>query len=815
MPLTSEIKQWFIKPMPGMNTKLEDLEQDVQYVKLAQNTRYEEEPGTAYKRQPITYYNTSTLGANPIMSITRYYKSDGTIKLIAVYDTTIKVGTDATGVFTSLTLPVGFSLTAGKRMSFVVDRDLLIMSNGSDNIIAYDGTSDNICWELGSCKAKVGSGTGITRTNISYQITMETDTYICGAVSNEIASVTNEDIELSNIPLGPVGTTNRRVYRKSSETGGSYKLIATIANNTDTTYTDTTADASGGGVLPAVTDDFPKGSILKVHRERFFISGDPNNPNRVYYSEPYLPWYIRQTTNLDYMEIEKDDGDKITGIPIFMGTMQCIKRNTIRKLHITTPVSGADPSTWYADDPVAFTGCPAQWTITETPFGIIFLGWDHWYSWNGAQLTPIIDEFSIEDILITDYNDTVAHFSKGVLLWAYTDSEEGNLYHDRIGRWNFFRNKLSIDKFEGKGINCFASYDGADEAGDVYYGDSINGFVYRSENVPQWIRWNKKSQLDIATVDDVVVGGTEDDPWFEIGWDITIDELTLANIADPATQPAWLTATDYLLGDVVQNGATYYVCILAHTSGAGSEPGVGGSWATYWSLDATAIDIDSLPGTCAMEDTGGTITFPSMNINAGSLLRMYWNQDNYHDSDTVAFHIRTGATQATCEVAAWSAGYTNPNGDDISGETANVWIQIKAELTANSTAGSPRVYFADGFVQKLSYRIGGTVAENSIEFIYDTGNRNYNEPFADKIHKKLICVHDGNTGDGTFSIDWRTENSNGTFNIDMAVNPKRWESFYPSTAMGRDLSLRIYKNDLLDLKIKELKGLYTSEPIIV
>ncbi|MBK8051092.1 MAG: hypothetical protein IPK16_30735 [Anaerolineales bacterium] len=35
---------------------------------------------------------------------------------------------------------------------------------------------------------------------------------------------------------------------------------------------------------------------------------------------------------------------------------------------------------------------------------------------------------------------------------------------------------------------------------------------------------------------------------------------------------------------VVTNGGSYYRCILAHTSGASSEPGVGASWATYWDL---------------------------------------------------------------------------------------------------------------------------------------------------------------------------------------------------------------------------------------
>ena len=47
----------------------------------------------------------------------------------------------------------------------------------------------------------------------------------------------------------------------------------------------------------------------------------------------------------------------------------------------------------------------------------------------------------------------------------------------------------------------------------------------------------------------------------------------------------WVTATAYKIGDAVSNGNENYICTTAHTSAAGDEPGVGGSWATYWDLD--------------------------------------------------------------------------------------------------------------------------------------------------------------------------------------------------------------------------------------
>jgi hypothetical protein len=51
---------------------------------------------------------------------------------------------------------------------------------------------------------------------------------------------------------------------------------------------------------------------------------------------------------------------------------------------------------------------------------------------------------------------------------------------------------------------------------------------------------------------------------------------------------AWQTATAYVINDAVSNNGASYICILGHTSGASSEPGVGGDTATYWNVLAAA-----------------------------------------------------------------------------------------------------------------------------------------------------------------------------------------------------------------------------------
>lgn len=54
-----------------------------------------------------------------------------------------------------------------------------------------------------------------------------------------------------------------------------------------------------------------------------------------------------------------------------------------------------------------------------------------------------------------------------------------------------------------------------------------------------------------------------------------------------ASTSAWVTSTAYALGAFVYVGTTVYRCILGHTSGSTSQPGVGASWTTYWVADDT------------------------------------------------------------------------------------------------------------------------------------------------------------------------------------------------------------------------------------
>ena len=82
-----------------------------------------------------------------------------------------------------------------------------------------------------------------------------------------VDSAVNGQVELSAIPIGGSLVTSRKIYRTEA-TGSTYLLLATLANNTATTYTDNIADASLGAQAPTVntTSDPEINAIIRTVR---------------------------------------------------------------------------------------------------------------------------------------------------------------------------------------------------------------------------------------------------------------------------------------------------------------------------------------------------------------------------------------------------------------------------------------------------------------------------------------------------------------------------------------------------------------------
>lgn len=128
-------------------------------------------------------------------------------------------------------------------------------------------TSDGVVfWDTGAVAAPgaptlaIAAGTALGIGAYKYQVTFVTqvDAVTTGETQGGTeATVTttsgNQAVNLTAIPTGPAGTIQRKIYRTAvGGATGTEKLVATIADNTTTTYADTVADASLGAAIPTV-----------------------------------------------------------------------------------------------------------------------------------------------------------------------------------------------------------------------------------------------------------------------------------------------------------------------------------------------------------------------------------------------------------------------------------------------------------------------------------------------------------------------------------------------------------------------------------
>ena len=124
--LDQKLSPFYYKNMQGMNTKTEQAELDVNFVRKAQNARFNKIYGSIKKREPLRYYNSTEEGTSPVDGVFRYYTTTGITKLIMVSGGKVLVGNDNAGTFASIRT-LGKS---GKRPAFVVYKNLLIGSDG-------------------------------------------------------------------------------------------------------------------------------------------------------------------------------------------------------------------------------------------------------------------------------------------------------------------------------------------------------------------------------------------------------------------------------------------------------------------------------------------------------------------------------------------------------------------------------------------------------------------------------------------------------------------------------------------------------------
>lgn len=143
----------------------------------------------------------------------------------------------------------------------------------------------------------------------------ETQAGVVSAAVTVADKTVNGKVALTGIPLGGAAVTSRKLYRTAAG-GSTHMLLATIANNTATTYTDNIADSALGAGAPTTnTTGDPMLTMLiqaaRQHAEQelrrklvtqtldAYFHEFPHDSHRRFYLPP-----LQSVTSITYLDID-------------------------------------------------------------------------------------------------------------------------------------------------------------------------------------------------------------------------------------------------------------------------------------------------------------------------------------------------------------------------------------------------------------------------------------------------------------------------------------------------------------------------------
>jgi len=207
--------------------------------------------------------------------------------------------------------------------------------------------------------------------------------YETGPSPVTLANVTNQQLLWSQIPICDYEGTGLEIWRRLYRTvSGTYYLVATIYDNTTTTYTDNTSDDTLQLNSELSTEDYIAPPIdctdIALHLQRLFmIKG-----NTLYWTEPYIPFAYASDSNV---VVSRDDED-LVALFSWADQLYIVSAQKWYRLQ------GSSSDTWSIKQTFADKGCVNKNTIVVTRFGFLGLHYDGIYLFDGATNRNITEE---------------------------------------------------------------------------------------------------------------------------------------------------------------------------------------------------------------------------------------------------------------------------------------------------------------------------------------------------------------------------------------------------------------------------------------
>ncbi|MFA5377649.1 MAG: hypothetical protein WC455_18000, partial [Dehalococcoidia bacterium] len=187
---------------------------------------------------------------------------------------------------------------------------------------------------------------------------------------------TNQSVTLSSIPVSSDPQVTQRVLYRTTSGGTRFFWLATINDNTTTTYKDNHADMELGDELEEDHDILTNGKFCAWWDERLWTSAT----DIIYYSQTGYPEHFSVTDR--YITVKKGDlNDEITGLVPYKDSLYVFRKKSIYAIQKTTYGYGI----FLVDNKA---GCRAPWSLVEVNNMLMFISDRGIEVFNGESTYP-------------------------------------------------------------------------------------------------------------------------------------------------------------------------------------------------------------------------------------------------------------------------------------------------------------------------------------------------------------------------------------------------------------------------------------------
>lgn len=251
---------------------------------------------------------------------------------------------------------------------------------------------------------------------------------------------------------------------------------------------------------------------------------------------------------------------------------------------------------------------------------------------------------------------------------------------------------LTSNVTDGNGTNLTNNGTGTMTGGGIAWSDAVNADIVPDGDGTRDLG-NTTNRFAEVHADSIELAGTttitsildEDNMASNSATALATQQSIKAYVDSAATaftnKGAWATATAYQVDDYVRNNGVGYLCIVAHTSGTTTEPGVGASWTTNWEI---LFEPPVLSKTITVENpnddiiimfrTDVAITVKEINAVIDGSSTPSINMQVVHDPDRSA--LGNDVISATYPVTSTTTGHTITSFFDPT-IPANSWVWVE------------------------------------------------------------------------------------------------------------------------------------------